>query len=209
MQTEDKIQFGKYEWRVLATQDNSALIITDKIIEQRSYHNKYVDITWSDCSLREYLNVEFYNSFSESEKARIIPVINKNPDNPWFGTIGGDDTEDKIFILSLEELACKYFGDSSALLYNPRKNQRYWYERKDANNERRGAILLDKGWGSWYWIRTPGRFSIKAVYVFPDGNIGIHGNNILKGNVADGYCAGGVRPAMWIQDQGCQHSDIC
>ena len=200
MQTEDKIQFGKYEWRVLATQDNSALIITDKIIEQRSYHNNYVDITWSDCSLREYLNTEFYNSFSESEKARIIPVINKNPDNPWFGTIGGDDTEDKIFILSLEELACKYFGDSSALLYNPRKNQRYWYERKDANNERRGAILLDKGWGSWYWIRTPGRFSVKAVYVFPDGNIGIHGNNIKIGNVADGYCAGGVRPAMWINN---------
>jgi hypothetical protein len=200
MQAEEKIQFGKYEWRVLVTQSGSALIITDKIIEQRSYHNKYVDITWSDCSLREYLNAEFYNSFSEAEKARIIPVINKNPDNPWFGTIGGDDTEDKIFILSLEELACKYFGDSSALLYNPRKNQRYWYERKDANNVKRGAILLDKGWGSWYWIRTPGRFSIKAVYVFPDGNIGIHGNNILKGNVADGYCAGGVRPAMWIQN---------
>jgi len=29
-------------------------------------------------------------------------------------------------------------------------------------------------------------------------NIGIHGNNIKIGNVADGYCAGGVRPLMWI-----------
>jgi hypothetical protein len=36
------------------------------------------------------------------------------------------------------------------------------------------------------------------VYVFPDGNIGIHGNNILKGNIADGYCAGGVRPVLWL-----------
>jgi len=198
MQIGDKIQYGKYDWRVLAIQDNTVLIITDKIIEQRSYHNKYVEITWADCSLREYLNTEFYEKFSEAEKARIVPVINKNPDNPWFGTVGGIDTEDKIFLLSLEELACKYFGDSSALLYNPRKNQRYWYERKDENNSRRGAILLEKGWGSWYWIRTPGRFSVKAVYVFPDGNIGIHGNNILKGNIADGYCAGGVRPAMWI-----------
>lgn len=199
MQVEDKIQFGEYDWRVLATQGNTALIITDKIIEQRSYHNKYVEITWADCSLREYLNTEFYDRFSEAEKARIVSVVNKNPDNPWFGTIGGVDTEDKIFLLSLDELACKYFGDSSALLYNPRKNQRYWYERKDENNGKRGAILLDKGWGSWYWIRTPGRFSVKAVYVFPDGNIGIHGNNILKGNIADGYCAGGVRPAMWVK----------
>ncbi|HCC36656.1 MAG TPA: hypothetical protein DEQ14_03030 [Treponema sp.] len=200
MQIADNISFGAYNWRVLATQDNTALIITEKIIEQRSYHNKYVDITWADCSLREYLNTEFYDGFSEAEKSKIIPALNKTPDNPWFGTTGGIDTEDKIFILSLEELACKYFGDSSSLLYNPRKNQRYWYERKDENNTKRGAVLLEKGWGSWYWIRTPGRFSVKAVYVFPDGNIGIHGNNILKGNIADGYCAGGVRPAMWIKN---------
>ncbi len=196
MQTGDKISFGSYDWRVLAKEDGTALIITDKIIEQRSYHNKYVEITWAECSLREYLNTEFYERFAE--KSRIVPMLNKNPDNPWFGTKGGVDTEDKIFVLSLEELACKYFGDSSSLLYNPKKNQRYWYERKDVNNSKRGAILQDKGWGSWYWIRTPGRFSVKAVYVFPDGNIGIHGNNILKGNIADGYCAGGVRPAMWI-----------
>lgn len=199
MQIEDNIKIGEYDWRVLALRDNKALLMTDKIIEQRSYHDKYVDITWADCSLRDYLNTEFYDRFSDAEKARIVPVINNNPDNTWFGTIGGRDTEDKIFILSLDELACKYFGDSSALLYNPRKNQRYWYERKDANNYKRGAKLLHNGRGSWYWIRTPGRFSIKAVYVFPDGNIGIHGNNILKGNIADGYCAGGVRPVMWIK----------
>ena len=193
------ISFGGYDWRVLDIQADSALLITEHIIQQRPYHSVYKDITWADCSLREYLNTEFYDRLTEAEKGRIVPVINKNPDNPWFGTIGGVDTEDKIFILSLEELACKYFGDSSALLYSPRKNQRYWYERKDANNGKRRAILQENGWGSWYWIRTPGRFSVKAVYVFPDGNIGIHGNNILKGNIADGYCAGGVRPAMWVK----------
>ncbi len=199
MQAGDKIRFGEYDWRVLTAEDDKVLIITDKIIEHRSYHSKYVDITWAECSLREYLNTEFYDRFFEAEKAKIVPVINKNPDNPWFHTIGGEDTEDKVFILSLEELACKYFGDSSSLLYNPRKNQRYWYERKDANNDKRSAELWNREQRWWYWIRTPGRFSIKAVYVFPDGNIGIHGNNILKGNVADGYCTGGVRPAMWIK----------
>ena len=197
MQIGDIIPFGSYVWRVLAIKQNTALIITDKIIEQRSYHNKYVEITWAECSLREYLNTEFYDNFSEVEKKRIVPVINKNPDNPWFGTVGGIDTEDKIFLLSLEELACKYFGDSSALLYNPRKNQRYWYQSKDENNSKRSAVDEEKDFW-WYWIRTPGRYSVKAVYVFPDGNIGIHGNNIKIGNVSDGFCAGGVRPAMWI-----------
>lgn len=193
----DKITFGDYTWRVLALEENKALIITDKIIEQRSYHNEYVPITWAESSLRTYLNTEFYDRFCESEKAKIVSVVNKNPDNPWFGTAGGSDTEDKIFIPSLFELACKYFGDSSALLYHPRKNQRYWYERKDANNSKRVALDEEKNFW-WYWIRTPGRFSVKAVYVFPDGNIGIHGNNIKIGNAADGFCAGGVRPMMWI-----------
>ena len=77
MKIEDKIQFGEYIWRVLTIQRNTALIITDKIIEQRSYHNEYVDITWEDCSLRKYLNTEFYNRFSDEEKERIVPVINK------------------------------------------------------------------------------------------------------------------------------------
>jgi len=121
MQAGEGISFGNYQWRVLALQSNAALIMTDEIIEQRSYHNKYIDITWADCSLREYLNTEFYDRFSEEEKSRIVPVQNKNPDNPWFGTIGGVDTEDKVFILSLEELACKYFGNSSSLLYSPKK----------------------------------------------------------------------------------------
>jgi hypothetical protein len=200
MQTGDIIPFGQYDWRVLAVEGDRALLLTDKIIEERSYHDEYVDITWAECSLRTYLNGEFYERFSQEERARIVPVRNKNPDNPWFHTRGGVDTEDKIFPLSLEELACKYFGDSSHLLYDQRKNKRYWYERKDPNNGKRGAKIVSEGkeWGSWYWIRTPGRFSVKAVYVFPDGNIGIHGNNIKKGNVADGYCAGGVRPAMWV-----------
>ncbi len=45
--------------------------------------------------------------------------------------------------------------------------------------------------------RTPGRVDVKAVYIHGDGNIGIQGNNI-KGNIADGKCTGGMRPALWL-----------
>ena len=44
----------------------------------------------------------------------------------------------------------------------------------------------------WWWLRSPGRLNVKAVYVHGDGNIGIQGNNVLKGNLADGWCTGGV-----------------
>ena len=198
MQIGDKIIFGKYEWRILDIKNNAALIITEYIVEQRAYHDAYKDITWADCSLRKYLNSEFYDKFSETDKSRIIPVINKNPDNQWYGTNGGVDTQDNIFLLNLEEVACKYFGDSSEKLYNKGKNQRYWFERKDENNDKRGAA---KDGMYWYWLRSPGRVSVKTVYIWPDGNIGIQGNNILKGNIADGECKGGVRPALWLRNK--------
>ena len=199
MQVGDKIVFGIYEWRVLDIQNDSALIITEDVIEQRSYHNVYKDTTWADCELRKYLNSEFYDKFNSIDKSRIIPVINKNLDNQWYGTKGGVDTQDKIFLLSLEEV-CRYFGDSRSKLENPGKNQRYWFERKDENNSKRIANFHGTNCGWWWWLRSPGRISVKAVYIFgTDGNIGIQGNNILKGNIGDGKCIGGVRPALWLK----------
>ncbi len=199
MQVGDKIVFGEYEWRVLDIQDNTALIITEEIIDQRSYHNAYKSITWADCSLRQYLNGEFYDSFNEDEKSRILLVTNKNLDNHWYGTSAGEDTKDYIFLLSLEEV-CTYFGDSLSKLYNKGEKQRYWYERKDENNSKRLAKLHDKNYCWWWWLRTPGRDNRKAVYIFgTDGSIGVHGNNIHKGNISDGWCTGGVRPALWLK----------
>ena len=193
------ISFGDYGWRVLDIQNNTALIITEYIIEQRSYHDAYKEITWADCTLRKYLNDEFYDKFAAADKSKIIPVLNKNLDNQWYGSKGGADTQDNIFLLSIEEVVCKYFGDSSSKLYNRGKNQRYWFERKDENNSKRAARLIGKEWRTWYWLRSPGRINIKAVYIHGSGDIGIQGNNILKGNISDGFCAGGVRPALWLK----------
>ncbi|MFD1175789.1 DUF6273 domain-containing protein [Paenibacillus puldeungensis] len=191
--------FGGYTWRILDIKNNAALIITEDIIEQRAYHDAYKDITWAECALRKYLNGEFYNKFNATDKSRIIPVINNNFDNQWYGSKGGEDTQDSVFLLSIEEVVCKYFGDSSSKLQNRGKNQRYWFERKDENNSKRIARLEGKNWGTWWWLRSPGRVNVKAVYIHGDGNIGIQGNNILKGNISDGECKGGVRPALWLK----------
>ncbi|GHV39484.1 hypothetical protein FACS189490_03170 [Clostridia bacterium] len=61
------LPFGGYNWRVLDIKDNADLLITENIIEQRPYHNAYKDITWAECSLREYLNGEFYDKFAEAD----------------------------------------------------------------------------------------------------------------------------------------------
>lgn len=201
MQVGDNITFAGYEWRILDIQNNAALIITEEIIEQRAYHDAYQDTTWADCELRKYLNGEFYDKFTTADKSRIIPVTNKTPDNPWYGTNGGEDTQDRIFLLDIEDTVCRYFGDSSANLQNRSKNQKYWFQKKDKNNSKRSAAFKGGGW--WWWLRSPGRAHVRAVYIHGDGNIGIQGNNIFRCNISLfhrlGDNKGGVRPALWLK----------
>ena len=140
----EKMQFGPYEWRVLERKDNTALLITEGIIERGPYHSARQGITWEGCDLRRYLNAQFLDKFSPADKARIIEVTNQNPDNPWYKTMGatvlasvsvsgkgarasdakgGNPTKDKVFLLSIDEV-CRYFGDSTARL----KNKGFVYE---------------------------------------------------------------------------------
>jgi len=197
------VPFGGYHFRVLDIQNDAALLLTEEIIELRGYHDAYKVTTWADCALRKYLNGAFYDAFNEADRSRIVATTNKNPDNPWYGAAGGEDTQDHVFLLSVEEAVCKYFGDSSANLYHRGENQRYWFQRKDENNCRRRATSQGCIW--WWWLRTPGRDKLKAVYIHGDGNIGIQGNNIFRRSGTacihpiNGDNQGGVRPALWVR----------
>ncbi|MCL2079129.1 MAG: DUF6273 domain-containing protein [Oscillospiraceae bacterium] len=60
------------------------------------------------------MNGEFYNSFSANDRERISETRVATPDNSWYDTSGGEIVGNKIFLLSIEEVA-RYFGDSGAL----------------------------------------------------------------------------------------------
>jgi len=202
MKMGDIIHFGEYNWRVLDIYGDTALLITEDIIEQRAYHSIETPVTWENCGLREYLNSEFYDRFSQADKARIIAAANKNPENQWYGTAGGKDTRDKIFLLSLEE-ADKYFGDSGDYLNKRRKSPK--------NNKRRKFIpninghwlsnAYDKermsdfeGYDSWWWLRSPGGKVTDAACV----GFLCYGGIFVNGVSVDGNL-GGVRPALWVK----------
>ncbi|MDR0491989.1 MAG: DUF6273 domain-containing protein, partial [Oscillospiraceae bacterium] len=115
----DTIQFGQYDWFVLCVQGDKALILSDRVLAGRRYHDKNKDVTWAESDMRQYLNGQFYNNtFSKAEKALIAETENINESNQWYGTAGGVDTLDKVFLLSLEDVV-KYFGDSGQLADRP------------------------------------------------------------------------------------------
>ena len=54
--------------------------------------------------MRQWLNNDFYNTaFNESDRKLIETTTLSNPDNP-FGGKGGNNTDDKVFCLSMEEV---------------------------------------------------------------------------------------------------------
>ena len=148
----DFINFGGYSWRILnRVANNRVLVISAEIIELKPYHNSYDNITWEHCSLREYLNGEFYDSFSATDRARIREVTNLNPKNPDFtSSVGGNPTLDKIFLLSIPE-AQQYFSS-------------------DADR-----ITTHDGWISGWGMRSPGQGNNLVSYVNNSGVLNLLG----------------------------------
>jgi hypothetical protein len=195
----DIIQFGNYEWRVLEVQDGRALIITDKIIESRTFHNTWEpNITWADSDLRAFLNGEFLNRFSTTDRARIIQVTNSNPNNQWFGTPGGPATQDRIFLLDFDEVV-RYFGDSGQLARRPGPGA-WWIE--DQYNEVRIAYHAGQVFDGWEITSgDPSRWWLRSLAHSDSGPAGVDGRGYIRTygfgvNAFDGF--GGVRPALWL-----------
>ena len=204
----DIIEFGIFDWLVLDVQDDKALIITEQIIDERAYHNEFeYFVTWETCDLRNYLNNHFYNSFPEYDQSRIIETKMQNYDNPWYGTYGGNATNDKIFLLSLDELV-KYFGDSGALAQKQGKDIKYYYYdvgikevliKPDTNEwcwfgEQYNSVRI-ANYGrkkALWWLRSPGDFDNGAAYVRGDGTVDVNGFHVRLDSI-------GVRPALWLK----------
>lgn len=191
----DTIQFGSIggvpiSWQVLEAQDGKVLILSEKVLEMRLYHESTTDVTWETSSLRQYLNGDFYNNtFTDGEMEQICLTHISNNDNQYYKTDGGNDTEDKIFVLSLDEVI-KHFGGES----QPNDNDSI----SDSNNEKRIAQHIiesentfGNNYGLGYWLRSPGYASLGAATVSYWGTVSYGGCDV-------GSMLQGVRPAMWI-----------
>ena len=106
----DRVSFGSHVWYVLERDETRTKMImfqAEKFEEFRHtpYHKKQEDVTWETCDLRKWLNSEFLESdFTQEEREKILTVEVKNAANSVYGTSGGKDTKDKVFLLSTDEV---------------------------------------------------------------------------------------------------------
>lgn len=168
------------EWIVLERNENKVLLISRFIIDRQKFNEESEYISWEKCTLRKWLNNNFYNTaFTVQEKSKILTTPLKNTPNPRHGTSSGNSTNDQIFLLSIDEVK-KYFKNDAET-----RCQVTLYAKE------RGAYCDGAYFGYW-WLRTAGQIAQNASYIFYAGGVSEMGYDVT-GTIF------GVRPAMWIQ----------
>lgn len=169
-------------WEVIDYLPNTrcALVVCRNVVAYKKYNYKLTSVTWEDCSLREWLNSEFYETaFNASEMELIAETEISNPDNDRYHTPGGNDTKDRIFLLSLEEAQICFKGKE---------------ERMRRNCD---------GAGEYWWLRSPGYLDRNAAFVNAYGGINFGGTGVegdgYDDYIDDFYSTIGVCPAFWLK----------
>lgn len=99
------VSFGGYYWFVIEKTETTCKLLCSHAINPifMEYNEVVQDVTWETSTLRSYLNNEFYNTFSDEEKTIIAKTKLSNSNNSEYGTDGGNDTEDYVYVLSETE----------------------------------------------------------------------------------------------------------
>ena len=173
----DYFKYEPIKWRVLQSENGEAFLLSDVILDKQLYNENDKYVTWEKSSLRAWLNKKFINRAfidEEREKINITEIINQ--DNPVYGTEGGNNTFDKIFLLSLSEVSEQQDGEKYGFL----------------DDEIRACGKSDfSKTGSWWWLRSPGYDSGYAAGVYDYGWVYRYGHDV-------GSSGDGVRPALHL-----------
>lgn len=194
-QVGDIITFGNYEqdnktangkeeieWKVLEKDENGKMFLISRYaLDCRHYHSSVEQVTWETSDIRSWLNNDFYNTaFTKSERAKIKTTTLENRDNADYNTDGGNDTKDKVFLLSIDE----------AKAYLPSTVERVCIATKYAESQ--GSQLESLTRSCRWWLRSPGSTLYNASFVKVDGFILQLGTPVSVEKRS-------VRPAMWVE----------
>ena len=99
------------EWVVLEKGDGYLTAISKYVIECMPFNEseEWIAIDWETCSLREWLNGDFYNeAFTDEEKAFISLTDLENAGSEYFGLSGGNDTQDYVYLIDKDTIEYLY-----------------------------------------------------------------------------------------------------
>ena len=206
-------RYFRYEpvkWRVLKVDGGTALAVADVALDCRGYHKSEAMVTWETSTIRSWLNgtgaVPYYTSgaqsgrtarafvevaFTEEQLGAVRQSANENANNTSYGTAGGSDTSDRVFLLSESEVhgaaATAHGFDSSYSTYDEARRCRPtdFARAMGARVETSGSYAGN----CWWWLRSPGNHADYAAGVYDDGCVD-------RGGYYVGSYDNAVRPAL-------------
>lgn len=217
----DIIKFGHYEqdnntangkeeieWIVVEVQGNKAMLLSRYGLDAHRFDaSKYQG--WAKSEMRSWLNSTFLNNaFTDAEQQAIITTTVKTGNNDewvtraqkegWLAESvnGGEDTQDKLFLLSLEE-AMAYGGYKTLVSFASSINDKmkatptkYAIAQGARHYNESDSYYMLNGTGCcWWWLRSPGSINLDVSLVSGDGRL-----RDYEVNDADGS----IRPALWL-----------
>ena len=183
-QVGERFEFGRYPqgengevkpitWRVLRRGRDSLLVISEYGLDAKPYNTVRKSITWSECTLRRWLNGEFLQKAFNAQEQSLIKVSSLSNN-------AGPSTEDRLFLLSIDEVKSLFAGDN------------------DRTAKPTAYAIINDAWVSdnvaytgnaWWWLRSRSCNDNYAADVDADGYI----HDCLVDNAS-----AAVRPAFRI-----------
>ena len=208
----DNVYFGNYyqsnnstkepvKWRVLSNTGGQLFLLSDQNLDVFQYHTEEETVTWETSTMRSWLNgygassntggssgIDYTGdnfldtAFSIEEQRAIVETAVVNDDNPDYGTDGGNNTTDRIFLLSISDLSNRNYFPSYT---NFSTNTAYV-----AAGGKLGSGMYGAGEADWWWLRSPGFYNSQAAFMeWEDGSPVTDGNPVNNKTAA-------VRPAF-------------
>ncbi len=151
----DTIEYGtdergrRIEWLVVAVAQGKVLLVSEDILFDSSFNAYDSSTSWESSTLRKYLNdTSAYGflgkTFTQSELDSILESVVVSEDSSVYGTYAGENTVDRVFLLSISELT-----------------------QFTTNSDER--VAFHHGKTHFWWLRTPGEDMSRMTVVSPNG----------------------------------------
>ena len=163
----DIVNFGYYEqdnrrdkpeiiqWVVLAAERDRAMVVSLYALDAIPFNKSGNSSDWNSSSIRNWLNVNFYNTaFGEKDKEKILQI-----------------DSDKVSLLDVKQVE-KYFKSESLRECNV-----------TVYGKANGAYAFDSDNTAWWWLKTAGQNKGCAAVVSSYGSVYEAGSNVIRDDV--------------------------
>lgn len=184
------VSFGRYEqdadpstaeeeilWIVVERNGSDLKLMSLYCLDVVPFMSDNSPVSWDNSYAREFLNNEFYNkAFSAAEQAMIRTTTVKNDPNPIHGTSSGSDTEDKVYLPSLDEAMAFYHITT----YEERFYDGVYAQATQHAIEKGVWLEVAGSTNCWWWLRSSGGSSTNAAEVGSAGYLSFNGSNAAE-----------------------------